>query len=116
MNERKNYPVFSGVLQYFPNALKYVAKVSKAGNDQHHPGSPLHWDKSKSTDEADALIRHAIDMGGDGTELDTDGVLHAGKVAWRALANLERVLTERLPEKDHSNNGIMKGTEHSSSY
>lgn len=116
MNERKNYPVFSGVLQYFPHALKYVAKVSKAGNDQHHPGSPLHWDKTKSTDEADALIRHTIDMGIDGTELDTDGILHAGKVAWRALANLERVLTERMEREDTSKNDIMTGTEHSSSY
>lgn len=92
--ERKNTPIFSGVLMYFPHALAYVAKVSKAGNDQHNPGMPLHWDKSKSTDEADALTRHLIDMGPDGTVLDTDGVLHAGKVAWRALANLERVLTE----------------------
>lgn len=90
--ERKSTPVFSGVLQYFPNAIKYVSQVSKAGNDQHHPGTPLHWDMSKSTDEADALTRHLIDMGPDGTVLDTDGVLHSGKVAWRALANLERVL------------------------
>ena len=93
--ERKSTPVFSGVLQYFPNAIKYVSQVSKAGNDQHHPGTPLHWDMSKSTDEADALARHLIDAGADWDALDTDGVLHAGKVAWRALAMLERVLVEK---------------------
>lgn len=97
MNEaqkRKETPVFSGVLLYFPKALKYVSQVSLAGNRQHHPDAPLHWDKSKSTDEADALARHLIDMGSDGKAVDSDGVLHAGKVAWRALANLERVLDD----------------------
>ena len=38
--DRKATPVFSGVLKYFPNALKEVSKCSKAGNDQHHPDKP----------------------------------------------------------------------------
>lgn len=88
--ERKAQPVFSGVLKYFPNAIKYVSTVSKAGNDQHHPDKPLHWDKSKSSDETDALARHLIDHSID--PMDTDGMLHLGKVAWRALAALERYL------------------------
>lgn len=91
--ERKATPVFTGVMCYFPNAIRYVSQVSKAGNDQHHKGEPLHWDMSKSKDEADALLRHLIDMGPNGDVLDDDDILHAGKVAWRALANLERVLT-----------------------
>lgn len=90
--ERKATPVFSGVLKYFPNAIKYVSKVSKAGNDQHHPDKPLHWDKSKSTDEPDALVRHLIDHSIE--PVDDDGMLHLGKVAWRALAMLERYLDE----------------------
>ena len=89
--KRKDTPVFSGVLSYFPNALKEVAKCSKAGNDQHHPEKPLHWDMSKSKDEYDALTRHLIDH--TINPLDTDGVLHLAKVAWRALAGLERHLT-----------------------
>ncbi|QDP49286.1 MAG: hypothetical protein Tp156SUR476192_33, partial [Prokaryotic dsDNA virus sp.] len=44
--ERKNTPVYTGVIKYFPNALKYVSKVSLQGNTQHHPDKPLHWDKS----------------------------------------------------------------------
>lgn len=88
--ERKDTPVFTGVLKYFPNAIKYVSQVSKAGNDQHHPDKPLHWDKSKSADETDALARHLIDHSVD--PMDTDGILHLGKVAWRALAALERYL------------------------
>ena len=88
---RKGQPVFSGVLKYFPNALKYVSTVSKAGNDQHHPDKPLHWDMTKSKDELDALTRHLIDHSVD--PIDTDGIMHLGKVAWRALAALERELT-----------------------
>jgi hypothetical protein len=91
--ERKDTPVFSGVLKYFPNALKEVAKCSKAGNDQHHPDKPLHWDMDKSKDEYDALTRHLIDHTID--PVDTDGILHLTKVAWRALAGLERHLTKR---------------------
>ena len=91
--DRKNTPVFSGVLKYFPNALKEVAKCSKAGNDQHHPDKPLHWDMSKSKDEYDALTRHLIDH--TINPMDDDGVLHLAKVAWRALAGLERYLTNK---------------------
>jgi len=92
--DRKATPVFSGVLKYFPNALKEVAKCSQAGNDQHHPDKPLHWDMSKSTDEYDALTRHLIDH--TINPIDDDGVLHLAKVAWRALAGLERHLTNKL--------------------
>jgi hypothetical protein len=86
--ERKNVPIYSGVLKYFPDALIEVARCSKAGNDQHHPGKPLHWDKSKSTDEHDALTRHLLDAG----TIDSDGIRHSAKVAWRALAALQREL------------------------
>lgn len=89
--QRKDIPVFSGVLKYFPNAIKEVSKCSKAGNDQHHPDKPLHWDMSKSKDEYDALARHLIDHTIE--PVDKDGILHLTKVAWRALAGLERHLT-----------------------
>jgi hypothetical protein len=91
--ERKATPVFSGVLSYFPNALKEVSKCSQAGNDQHHPNTPLHWDMEKSKDELDALTRHLIDHSIN--PLDEDGQLHLAKVAWRALAALERHLTNK---------------------
>ena len=93
-SERKATPVFSGVLKYFPNALKEVAKCSQAGNDQHHPDKPLHWDMDKSKDEYDALTRHLIDH--TINPIDDDGTLHLAKVAWRALAGLERHLTNKL--------------------
>lgn len=91
--ERKATPVYSGVLKYFPNAIKEVAKASQAGNDQHHPGTPLHWDMEKSKDEYDALTRHLMDHSIN--PIDDDGMYHLTKVAWRALAGLERFLTDK---------------------
>ena len=84
--QRKDTPVFSGVLKYFPDALKDVARASKAGNDQHGNGPELHWDRSKSGDELDALTRHLLEAG----TIDTDGIRHSTKIAWRALANLQK--------------------------
>lgn len=85
-SERKEYPVATGVLDYFPDAVAAVAHVSFVGNEQHNPGTPLHWDRSKSTDEADTLIRHFLQRG----SLDTDGLRHTAKMAWRALALLQK--------------------------
>jgi hypothetical protein len=85
---RKEHPMCKGVLDYFPDALWEVAHVSFVGNQQHNPGEPLHWAKEKSTDEADALLRHLKDRG----KLDSDGIRHSAKVAWRALAMLQREL------------------------
>lgn len=83
--ERKCIPITSGVLDYFPLAIAEVAKASYAGNQQHHPNEPLFWDKSKSTDHADCIARHLIDRG----KVDSDGVKHSAKLAWRALALLQ---------------------------
>jgi len=84
--ERKNVPIATGVIDYFPDAIVAVAELSRVGNEQHNPGKPLHWDRSKSGDESDALMRHFIERG----TLDSDGVRHSTKVAWRALANLQK--------------------------
>ena len=89
-NERKSMPVYSGVLKYFPDAIKEVAKASLVGQKQHNPDKPLAWDRDKSGDEYDALTRHLIDSTQE--DYDTDGVLHLAKVAWRALAGLQKHL------------------------
>jgi hypothetical protein len=88
--ERKATPIATGVLDYFPLALAEVARTSKAGNDQHNPGQPLHWAKHLSTDHADCIVRHLIDRG----TIDSDGQRHSAKVAWRALALLQTELEE----------------------
>ena len=77
--ERKTYPLYRGLMVYFPRALAAVAHHSHASNEQHNPGEPLHWAREKSTDHADCLVRHVLE--GDWTA-----------VAWRALAQLETEL------------------------
>lgn len=84
---RKDIPLFSGVTAYFPDALVEVAKVSKLGNDQHNPGQPLHWDKTKSTDHEDCIARHTTDA----FKARTHGerIEHLRARAWRSLAALQ---------------------------
>ena len=79
---RKQTPIYSGFINYFPRAIVAVAQISFRGNWQHNPDSPLHWDRSKSGDELDALMRHIVDG-------DWDAV------AWRAMANLEKQLEQK---------------------
>jgi 5'(3')-deoxyribonucleotidase len=87
---RKDTPVTSGVLDYFSAAIAEVARVSKAGNDQHNPGQPLHWARGKSMDHADCVSRHLMERG----MVDEDGQRHSAKLAWRALALLQQELED----------------------
>lgn len=91
--ERKKYPVASGVLDYFPDAIVALAHVSWTGNEQHNAGQPLHWARGKSFDEADAMMRHFLARG----TVDGDGIRHSAKMAWRALALLQKEIeSERV--------------------
>lgn len=91
---RKDTPVGTGVLDYFGAALAEVARVSKAGNDQHNPGQPLHWAWGKSKDHYDCVTRHLMERG----LRDTDGQRHTAKAAWRVLALLtEELVAEGAP-------------------
>lgn len=83
--DRKAVPLWSGLMQYFPDALVAVAHLSHIGNQQHNPGQPLHWAREKSTDQEDTLMRHLLERG----TIDSDGIRHSAKVAWRALAMLQ---------------------------
>src|SRR6185312_15067067 len=92
-NERKEIPIYSGVVKYFPLALAAIAKHSKRGNDKHNPGQPLHWSREKSSDHEDCIARHLVDI---------DAVNAAGEyeeataLAWRALAALQIREEKRL--------------------
>lgn len=96
---RKDLPIGTGVLDYFPDALAAVAAVSKAGNDQHNPGEPLHWARGKSMDQSDCIIRHFLSRGFWDVDYDKDGkeirrTRHSAKMAWRALALLQLEIEE----------------------
>jgi hypothetical protein len=80
--ERKAIPVYTGFINYFPRAIAAVAKISLSGGLQHgQTPDTLFWDRSKSGDELDAMMRHILDK-------------DWGQVAWRAMANLEKHLEE----------------------
>lgn len=83
---RKEVPIASGVIDYFPAALVEIAKLSHAGNAKHNPGQPLHWSRGKSNDHADTIMRHFVERGTVDAE---DGIRHSVKLAWRALALLQ---------------------------
>jgi hypothetical protein len=82
---RKEIPIQSGVLDYFPAAISAIAHCSWVGNQQHNKGQPLHWAREKSNDHLDCAQRHLKQRG----TVDTDGVLHTTKAAWRILAYLQ---------------------------
>jgi hypothetical protein len=99
--ERKNVPMFTGCLAYAPAALAGVARHSKAGNDKHNPGEPMHHARGKSNDHADCILRHVMDLADmiaalDRPPLGTDGraeqraviealLAEANALSWRAL-------------------------------
>lgn len=97
--ERKTYPLASGLLDYFPDALAAVSNVSWIGNEKHNPGEPLHHARGKSMDHADCIIRHCMERGGfdvvviNGVE---HRIRHTAALAWRALALLQEELEQEL--------------------
>lgn len=93
---RKEYPLFSGCIKYFPAALAGVANVSKLGNDKHNPGQALHHARGKSMDHGDCIVRHLMDAEDLLAEFDKCKVgsfttpeailLEVNQLVWRALA------------------------------
>ena len=84
-SKRNEYPMAEGLLDYFPNARAEVARLSFLATQQHHPGKPMHWDRTKSNEHRDKIMRHLVDAGG----FDDKGIRHSAGLAWRALANLQ---------------------------
>ena len=82
--ERKQIRIYDGFIKYFPDAIIEVTKISCKGNEQHHAGTPLHWDKSKSKEELNSMMRHLLEA------IESDSLEDWSAVAWRAMANLQR--------------------------
>lgn len=97
------------MLQYFPDACMEVGYVSYMSNEQHSPGTKMHWDKSKSIGEGDEIVRHLMDK----EIFDTDGLRHRAKAAWRALELLQREIeaTTQHIDQSHTNEGIQETSE-----
>lgn len=93
-NARKEIPVLSGCIKYFPAALAGVSAISKQGNDKHNPGQPLHHARGKSMDHGDCIVRHLMDVEdllaaasrGNKTASVEAILLEVNQLVWRALA------------------------------
>jgi hypothetical protein len=107
-NERKDIPVMSGCMNYFPAALAEVAKISVAGNRKHNPGSTeLFHARGKSMDHGDCIVRHTMDIedlkarirradeaipGAIHSPANVDQLIEeAAYRAWRSLAELQQL-------------------------
>lgn len=91
--ERKATPVHAGCLLYFPDAIAAVARLSQKGNDKHNPGEPLHWNRGKSNDHAECIVRHSLTPDDIDLEMQES---HRVMIAWRALADLQIAEEKRL--------------------
>ncbi len=116
--QRKDIPIRSGALDYFPAAIAGVAAHSVTGNKKHNPGEELHHARGKSMDHADCVERHLTDIGdikaairrGDVQVEDVRAMLlaEANALSWRSLALSQEIHEEfggaplapaaRLPE------------------
>jgi hypothetical protein len=98
---RKDIPVYSGFLAYFPAAVAGAARHSLRGNNKHNPGQPLHHARGKSGDHEDCVGRHLMDIGDmqaaikRGPAYSSDQVKalleEADALVWRAAALSQRL-------------------------
>lgn len=104
---RKQTPIATGCLDYFPDALAAVARLSLKANRKHNGDAPLHWSKGKSADHADCLVRHLLERGKVDEEMDESHTVH---VAWRALALLQTEIECSQKENERSPKEITLST------
>lgn len=86
--ERKKFPLYSGLLAYYPAACAMVANMSFIGNEKHNPGLPLQHARGVSGDHADCIVRHLIDAM-EYPAGSPDKLTELSSLAWRALALLQ---------------------------
>jgi hypothetical protein len=92
---RKRYPITTGFLDYFPDAVQAAAEVSFVGNEKHNPGEALHHSRGKSNDHADCIARHLMERGSFVDEVIGDKtyrIRHSAAMLWRAAALLQEEL------------------------
>lgn len=101
---RKDIPVLSGCMNYFPAALAEIAKISVRGDRKHNQenagNAPVHA-RGKSMDHGDCIIRHTMDIEdlkanitrrADKSPVVIDQLVEeAAYRAWRACAELQEL-------------------------
>ena len=87
---RKMAPLYEGFVRYFPRAMKAVALMSKLASEKHNGKGNFGWSWNRSDDHGACLLRHQLEP----ETLDEFDLPHAVAVAWRANAQLEKLLVE----------------------
>ncbi len=88
---RKLAPIFEGFMRYFPNSMKAVACLSRLASEKHNGLGKFGWSWNRSDDHGDCVARHQLEP----TTLDEFDLPHAVATAWRAMAQLEKLLVEK---------------------
>lgn len=70
---RKRVQLVAAFLRYIPAAAARFALHSKAGNDKHNPGEPVHHARGKSSDHEECVLRHLVDMQDIGAYIERNG-------------------------------------------
>lgn len=92
---RKETPIFTGLICYWPDALEAVASHSYVNNEKHNPGETLHWSRDKSNDHLDSLARHLTDLGKLTLPLHNPEKIELLKaIVWRGLAELQLTIED----------------------
>lgn len=106
-DERKGFPLLTFLTAYFPDVIEAAVRLCVQGNVQHDISKPaeqpfwlptdrIAWDRTKSTEELETLMRHLWDhtraKRGVGSLFDTDGHLHIVKAFWRAGTEAQRTI------------------------
>lgn len=96
--KRKEYPIFRGVLRYFPAALAGISNISQKGNNKHNPGEEMYHARGKSTDHGDCILRHLTDTEDllaakeRGGQVTNEQILEeTSQLAWRVLAYSQEI-------------------------
>lgn len=106
---RKEFPLMTFLTAYFPDTIEALVALSIQGNVQHKierpaeqpfylDGDRIAWDRTKSKEELETMMRHAWDhtrakRADDADALfDSDGHLHIIKTVWRAAAEAQKTI------------------------
>lgn len=106
---RKDFPLMTFLTAYMPDTMEALVELSRQGNVQHNISTPedspfylsgdrIAWERAKSQDEMETLMRHAWEherakRRSDGySMIDSDKMLHIVKAAWRACAEAQKTI------------------------
>lgn len=91
-------PRVGEMIQDFSIPLEYVAKIWAFGADKYSKGN-WKWVENGFNRYSNAMVRHLM-AESDGPGVDSESeLLHAGHVAWNALARLHFLLQAQEAEK-----------------